>query len=146
MRYGWSLDKADWEAVEHLLAAHAPGWERVHRLEPELELMVPTSPGVYAIGARPVVIFPGVVRDMFDIVYIGQTLNLRSRYSQHCKTPSPEVQRAKDCFGQTLEYRFLRLPATTLDSVESALITCLGPPANRISGRIKAIIKPAIAV
>ena len=148
MRYGWSLDRGDWERLHLALEAGASGtWHRVKELSLPLELMVPTKSGVYLLCARPASLVEGMLDQLYNVVYVGQAQNLRARFIQHCKSPSPDVARAKGLFGAShIEYWFLQVGIEHLDDAERELIFCLGPSANRVAGRIRAVLRPAISL
>jgi hypothetical protein len=82
---------------------------------------------------------------LYNVLYIGRargTSGLRSRFLAHCTRPSPQLRRAKDVFGERLDYWFLELDEDEVDGAESLLIECLGPVVNLVSGVIEAKIGP----
>lgn len=130
MRYGWSLDSHDWAGATACI--QALNWHRV-RLSADHRDSVPAAPGVYLMCASGFPLIEGRV-ELYNAVYVGQSRSLRQRFLTHCTHPSPEVRRAKECFGAGLHYWYTRLTLDRLDEVERLLISVFGPSANMVNG------------
>ena len=76
VRYGWSLDRAQWTDATTAISATASKWRRVARLNPTFARMVPGGPGVYLMCVRPESVFGAFVTQMYNVVYVGQAINL----------------------------------------------------------------------
>lgn len=133
MRYGWSLKESDWDQVFQAVRGHT--WSRCKLRIPDID-RVPEHPGVYMICTPAGAEQPPVLGNLYNAIYVGRASNrLRDRFKSHCNTPSDDLRRAVRCFGPTpLEFWFLEVPAANVGGLETALIRCLGPSANRISG------------
>jgi len=148
MRYGWSLSKSAW-AMLPLDARDGSRWRRVvlHQAD---EIRVPTNSGVYVVCARPPVAGPpakitskDLWHKLYGALYVGRSTNLRRRFGEHCRTPKPEIMRCQELWGVELHFWYLILDTALIETVESALIACLGPIANVVSG-IKVRLVPPI--
>lgn len=149
MRYGWSLAEEDWRLLPSELVT-GKVWRSVQFTVADAN-SVPTHPAVYLICTYP----PGRRRgdqispnDLFGLlytaIYIGKSENLRQRFYQHCANPRAEIQKSRECFEDSLEFWFTRVDADQLDTIESLLIECLGPPANTLRGVITARLESPI--
>lgn len=141
VRYGWSLDRAEWDLFLSLCAAGLlADWKRT-RLDSVYRDSVPEAPGIYAICSKAAGDHfpPG----LYNVLYVGKAATaLRDRFLHHCDTPSPELKRAQTSFGPVLDYWYLTAPKNLVSQLESSLITCLGPSVNQRSG-IRATLGPA---
>lgn len=119
-------------------------WKQVN-LESLYQDTVPESSGVYIICASPPNSEPPVFSRLYEVIYAGQEgVSLRRRFLEHCSRPKPEIQSAVDCLKHPLEYWFTQVGREDLDTLESVLIDCFGPPANKVRKLvIKARLKPA---
>lgn len=138
MRYGWSLEKSDWEAC----VAYDSEWKKA-TLNPLRQDLIPTSAGVYAICAPAALLRTGVFENLYNVIYIGRASGaggLRQRFLTHCNRPAPQLRRAKECFGEELDYWFHQLNEKDVALAESRLIECLGPVVNLVRGVIEARI------
>jgi len=139
MEYGWSLDKSTWNKIP---AAVAKGhrWRAVH-LTVGNHRTVPQVSGIYVVCAAP----PGrraplpagahdLFRFLYSAIYVGRSDDLRRRFVEHCNSPKEELAQSQECFDSRLDFWFIREPSDTIAALESVLIACLGPQANRISG------------
>ena len=133
MRYGWSLKQSDWDRVLHAIQGHT--WSRCKLRVPDTD-RVPEHPGVYVICAQASAELPPVIGRLYNAIYVGRAQSrLRDRFKAHCNTPSDDLRKAVQCFGPTpLEFWSLVMPPAHVAGLETALIQCLGPSANRISG------------
>lgn len=135
MRYGWSLDPTPWRQYMTLASECGLRWRRTW-LDQFYRDAVPERPGVYAMCARPSTDSqPLLPTGVVNIVYIGKADNLRTRFLQHTKTSQPEIVKAKHLFASPLEFAWSAVPLANLFKIESLLIACFGPSANRQSGR-----------
>jgi len=149
MEYGWSLERIDWDEVPTTVS-DAASWRAV-QLTPRDAVTVPATSGVYVVcsgvpGKKPRV--PPGIRNVFEMfytaVYVGRTDDLRRRFEEHCSRPKPEISKSRECFGENLDFWFIRLDPGDIADVEGRLIKCLGPSANRIAGTIRVQIRPAV--
>jgi hypothetical protein len=92
---------------------------------------VPEDSGIYMLGSRCAA--TGLPDPLYNALYVGQASNLRNRFLQHLRRPSPEVGRAAICFAG-LDFWFMRSDEDSLNRLEAMLIECLGPSANRQAG------------
>jgi excinuclease UvrABC nuclease subunit len=147
MQYGWTLEKASW--IKLVAVTRHRVWRKVSFSKFE-KAQVPTVAGVYVFCAGP----PNPARDsgrrnllngLFNVIYVGQTVNLRSRFDNHLRKPMDPMQLARAIFPTTLEFWFT--PANSeqeLCELERILIKCFGPPVNRQEGpTIKGIVGKA---
>lgn len=143
MRYGWSLERSIWSHVPADLV-NGRGWRWVQFALAEAN-SVPTVAGVYVVCACP----PGRHRstpappnDLFSLlytaIYVGQTKDLRVRFTQHCQSPKMDLKLSRECFSGSLEFWFHRLDPNDLIEAEACLIDCFGPPGNVVRGTIPA--------
>lgn len=147
MNFGWQIDPAPWASIPTDLSS-SRSWRSVGFAEVEADGVPARESGVYMFCASPV----GMRRAdsdggaLFSLlltpIYIGRTNDLRRRFIQHCRHPSPEVMAARSCFGMSMHFWYhLREHPTTRDD-EATLIDCFGPPANRrreaVAGRFGA--------
>ena len=133
MRYGWSLKQSDWDRLFD--ATHGHTWSRCKLRLADTD-RVPEQPGVYMICAPAAADLPPVLGRLYNAIYVGRArTRLRDRFRAHCSTPSDDLRRAVHCFGpKPLEFWSLVMPEAYVSGLETALIQCLGPSANRISG------------
>jgi excinuclease UvrABC nuclease subunit len=137
MQYGWTLDKGAWTKL--ITATRNRAWRRVSfsRLE---KGQVPTEGGVYVFCAKPMsasfnTAQRHLLRTLLNAVYVGQAVNLRQRFDDHLRAPMDPMRAARAVFSTTLEFWFTRASSTEeMCELESLLIECLGPPANRQRG------------
>jgi hypothetical protein len=141
MRYGWSLEEPSWQRLRAL--KDRGKWRRC-KLDQLQRVHVPTEPGIYLIGASATKDDGEPFSTLYNAIYVGQSTNLQARFLQHIRTPQDPLRLARSCFP-ILDYWFLEVDASELDSLEAVLIDCLGPSANRRSG-IRARIGPRQAV
>ena len=136
IRYGWPLSKRDWESI--------PGevWQsnkwQSHPLGHASRTAIPAVPGVYMMCVRPprASMMKKPFASLLDVIYVGRTKNLRTRYSKHLNTPSPKVRSARQTYSDSLRFWFLHLPKHRTFEIERLLISCFGPPANDRPGDI----------
>lgn len=145
---GWSIDRADWEALEQALPGTV-AWHEV-LLTRNDEAGVPARPGVYAICAQPANATEHYARPLFQSLmtplYIGRSeTNIRSRFIAHCNKPAPKLERAKQCYADVgLHFWFIEMPANAVKSAEASLIKCFGPPVNEKAGTITGTFRPPV--
>lgn len=143
MRRGWTLDPQDWLRLWAALGS-THKWRSVVMSDVSSEA-VPNSPGVYALCSYPPGISSGVSGNLFaklyGAVYVGRTDDLRSRFLQHCHSREELIVAARSCYSQ-LHFWFTRMDEPKTKSIESLMISCLGPPANKNAGAILATIGP----
>ena len=151
MRYGWSLDKEVWDRIP-LNLLNDECWRFVSFTVAE-SVAVPDVSGVYVICSSPPGAFcrrtprgKNLFDSLYNAIYIGKTTELKRRFLEHCKIPKKEILIARKCYRRNLEFWFTRVDCDKLELVESLIIDCLGPPANRQSGVITAqLLKPVPA-
>jgi hypothetical protein len=139
MRYGWSLRPLDWAAVTDELGAAL--WRNVPFRQVQRQ-RIPEEAGIYMLGSTPRA--TGLPARLYNALYIGQATNLRTRFLQHLRHPSPDVGRAGTCFDD-IDFWFIEVDSSSLNRVESMLIECLGPSANRRAGIAARIGPPVVA-
>lgn len=145
---GWSIDKADWEALEQALPRTVV-WRDV-LLTRNDESGVPARPGVYAICARPPNATGQGVHNIFQNLmtplYIGRSeSSIRRRFVNHCSRPAPKLATAKQCYANVqLRFWFAEMPAAEVKTAEALLIKCFGPPVNEKAGTITGTVKPPV--
>jgi len=144
VRRGWTLDTKDWGRLWTELGPDSK-WRYVVMSDVNSE-GVPRSPGVYALCSHPPGASLGDPRNIFaklyGAVYVGRTDDLRSRFLQHCHSREELIVAARACYSQ-LHFWFTRLDGAATKSIESLMISCLGPPANKHAGAILTTVGPA---
>ena len=130
IRYAWALDSTDWNAVPDQVWKTTPWQSTTMGLASKSS--VPPEPGVYMMCARPPTAATMVepFSDLLDVIYVGRSVNLRRRYTEHINTPSPKVRAAGLTYTDSIRFWFLRLPDHASRAAETLLIRCFGPPAN----------------
>lgn len=127
MRYGWRIDPGPWRGLEAALAGRK--WRRTF-LEADYKANVPRSSGVYMICGSPstVPVDGDALKEIYSVVYVGQSNNLRQRFSKHVRGYG-EVRQALKTFRR-LDYWFTGAVPQELNRLEQLLIDAFGPPAN----------------
>lgn len=142
MRYGWSLQGQDWSICE--LALGDAKWKKV-TLEAQRADDVPKDiSGVYvicAIGSPPKK--NRFLGKLYNAVYVGKSINLRGRFRDHVRGYG-EVTAAKLAFAR-LDFWYCRSSISELSTIEQALISALGPSANRVNAVQATIGQPISA-
>jgi len=138
MRYGWTLDTTCWERLQKIVARC--NWHRVP-FSPLEKNEIPNSYGVYVFCAKPPnsreLEADDLLKNLFNAVYVGQTVNLRKRFVEHWTKPMSPMRYVRDCFSGTLEFWFtICKDQEELCLLEYVLIECLGPAANRQNGPV----------
>ena len=138
MTYGWTLSRKCWGRLFSAIGQRS--WRKVPFSILE-KSGVPDSYGVYVFCAKPFPMKKAAARHLlnrlFNAVYVGQATNLRQRFVSHCSRPMDPMIAVRDCFSHTLEFWFTKLDSLEeLCEVESILIECLGPTANRQKGPV----------
>ena len=138
MQHGWTLEKQKWDNL--LINIGKTHWSKV-QFNQLYQDLVPETPGVYAICARLRGFNQSLFTALYEIIYVGRSKDsLRNRFLTHCCRPERGVEQAKQCFDDRLEYWFTEADSDQVANLETCLIECFGPPANRISGTIRAKI------
>lgn len=127
MRYGWNLRAGQWQLLRKAISGCS--WSRTY-LEEDYASQVPTISGVYLICASTQRIpISGTLMDrMYNVIYTGQSSNLRKRFRKHVQGYG-NVVRAKTTFGR-LDFWFSPITRTRLSEVEQLLLDTFGPTAN----------------
>jgi hypothetical protein len=140
MRYGWALDKERWIALFEVLKGFR--WKKVPFSILE-KAEVPREKGVYVLCAKPLgdslskSSSGNLLSKLFNAIYVGQAANLRQRFVDHCSRPADFMHTARQCFGLTMEFWYIKArDEKECSRLEYMLIDCLGPPVNKISGHI----------
>jgi excinuclease UvrABC nuclease subunit len=130
MRYGWSLDPADWQNLQFLMSETK--WSRVY-LERQYKDKVPNKSGVYIISGRTTSLgnMGEAINSFNNAVYVGQSVNLKNRFQDHI-TGYGSVVKAKITFRR-LDYWWTELAREDLIKFEQALVNALGPSANEVN-------------
>lgn len=140
MRYGWALEKDKWNNLQTIIAGTT--WSKV-LFDKLYSTLVPDEPGIYAICAKIKYFDQSPFRDLYNIIYVGMDrVSLRRRFIEHLRIPKKEICQAFTCFGWDLDYHYATADQTLVVQMEGHLISCLGPPANLVSGHIPATIGP----
>lgn len=149
MKKGWSIKMEDWNALKDV-SLRSKTWTSV-LLTINEQALVPESPGVYAICARPPVSTQQGPNSLFHHLstplYIGRSEhNIKSRFLHHCTSKNPQLHKAKLCYRAVqLKFWFVELPISNVKDAEAQLIKCFGPPVNQrdgtITGRVKSPVK-----
>jgi excinuclease UvrABC nuclease subunit len=103
---------------------------------------VPETGGVYVICAHAVAgpNAAGILAALYNAVYVGQAMNLRNRFADHCRGYR-DVRLAHQIF-RSLDFWFSE--TGDRNEAEQLLMDALGPPANR-SNVIRARINPPVS-
>lgn len=130
MKYGWSLEPADWILLKNLFSESK--WARVY-LEREYKDKVPNKSGVYIICGRTDALgnMGAAINNFCNAVYVGQSINLKNRFQDHV-TGYGNVIKAKLTFRR-LEYWWSEVSRDDLNLYEQALVNALGPSANEVN-------------
>lgn len=143
---GWSLSPNDWQRLAELLSRVE--W-RTTNLNRRYQDSVPPAAGIYLLitdGYR-ISIQYRLPQGLSNVIYVGRSNCLRKRFNQHAsESPrNPLIQVSKRTFGD-LRYAFAVVPPESrddehgwLNTVESALVNTLSPPANRHVPHAKAL-------
>lgn len=127
MNYGWRLELECWQRLR--VAIETFRWQRVY-LELDYARQVPKTAGVYLICARAkeVPISGTVMKQLYNTVYVGQTIQLKRRFKDHINGYG-NVRNALKIFKR-LDFWYSELNADSLDEIEQLLIDAFGPAAN----------------
>ena len=148
MEKGWSINQAHWKALDQVIP-RTKAWTSV-LLSPFEDVMVPETPGVYAICVRPPIATVTNTKSLFGSlatpIYIGQSeTNIKKRFISHCQSPAPTLKLAKNCYGKVqLMFWFIPMSKEKVKTVEAWLIKCFGPPVNQVSGTIPGTLKQPV--
>ena len=137
MRYGWTLEKQEWLQLSIISGTR---WSKTE-FDSRNRGKIPQSSGVYAICSSPPDFTQSLIKALYNIIYVGKSKSLRRRFLEHCNRPKLEIEMAKHCFGDNLEYWFTEVSLDQIDELEARLIDCFGPPANLVRGHIPARIE-----
>ena len=133
MRHGWSLEPEIWDlATEELVSLK---WQRVP-LEKNLGSSVPSAGGVYMICANvpPQIEAGTLIKGLYNVIYIGSSLNLKARLSDHLRGDRERVVLARGTY-RSLDFLYAVVPGATkqvVEEVETRLVLVFGPPANEV--------------
>lgn len=136
MNFGWQIDPAPWASIPTDLSS-SRSWRSVGFAEMEADGVPARESGIYMFCACPVGIRPAhheggaLFSLLLTPIYIGRTTDLRRRFIEHCRRPSPEVRAARVCFGVSMQFWYHQREDGMIRDDEAALIDCFGPPANR---------------
>ena len=133
MQNGWTLEKEKWNCL--LSVVTGTRWLKTRLVSHEQD-SVPPRRGVYAICVKLKTLnfTQDPFKALYEIIYVGKSKSLRRRFKEHCDHAQRGVEMAKKCFGDNLEYWYTEVDLDCIDQLETRLIGCFGPPANRISG------------
>lgn len=93
-----------------------------------LERAVTEGPGIYAIAS--VIRIQGLPVH-FEVLYVGQSMNLRRRWIEHLRRTEPNPHLHGVANEECLEFWWKTMAAGSLDQAERELIHRLKPSANR---------------
>ena len=128
LQKGWNLDLSAWQLLASLL--QDLNWKSVP-LASDSRQLVPPDPGVYVmcVGLRWLPISGGLFDRLSNAIYVGQSRDLRLRFSQHVHGDRRKVTQALLTF-RSIEFHYAVAPLTQLSVIEQALIEALGPSAH----------------
>ena len=152
LRYGWQTDPDLWAQISADLST-STSWRFVDFVEAEAASIPKHESGIYFVCTCPAGVRPlGKIRKndlfsrLFTPIYIGKTDDLKRRFLEHCRRPSPGVEAARHCFGPALQFWFHRLSLDRIGDEEARLIQCFGPTANERQERVRGTIRDGISV
>ena len=152
LNHGWQLDHQIWQQIPYDLI-NSQSWRYVGFTGNEAVVIPEGKPGVYAFCTSPVgrrFLQEHSTNDLFSNlltpIYIGKTDNLRRRFLQHCRSPSPKLSEARQCFGDSMLFWFHPMNQEQISEVEAILIQCFGPTANERTEKIKGILGNPISI
>ena len=130
IRYGWPLQTGSWRRLPEVISNN-PAWQS-RPLSHASKGSIPATTGVYMMCVCPPMMHQmrNPFASLINVIYVGQSKNLRTRYQNHLNTPSAKVRAARSTYADSLRFWFLQLPANEIRVAESILIDCFGPPAN----------------
>ena len=139
MRYGWTLEKQEWDLL--LQVVKGTSWSKT-KLGQLYRDRVPKRSGVYIICVKIPRFTQTFFKSLYNVIYIGKSDKgtLLDRFLDHCNRPKQELVMARRCFGDNFEYWFTEVDPDKVAELEARLIDCFGPPVNRIRGHIPARI------
>lgn len=100
---------------------------------------LPERAGVYAICAPPPSPESNLPLGLMNVLYVGESENLRRRFVEHSKTSDGRLAAAKRCYADSLQFWWSEIvghPEQELSDkerivqVEAALLRAFGPPIN----------------
>ena len=151
MNYGWQTDPSLWTKISDHLRDDA--WRFVAFAEIEAVAVPAGESGIYVFCVCPVGERFSAARtshrlfgNLFTPMYVGRTGDLRRRFVDHCRRPSPKVRSARRCFGDAMTFWFRRLEEDRIGYDEAVLIRCFGPTANDRDETIAATLGAAIDI
>ena len=130
MRYGWTLEKQNWENLLTVLSGTS--WAHTN-LDELYQDSVPEGPGVYAICLKLGTMNFNQIpfKNLYEIIYVGMSeSSVREQFLRHCNRHQRGVRKAKECFGNNLEYWYTEVNRDQVRELEAYLQVCFGPPAN----------------
>ena len=138
MQHGWTLEKQEWNMLLPVISQ--THWSKT-KFDSLYRDSVPGVPGVYTICSGTPDLKQGLFKALYNIIYVGKSNSLRRRFLEHCNRPKLEIEMARHCFGDNLEYWFTEVSLERIDELEARLIDCFSPSANLVRGHIPARIE-----
>ena len=132
---GWSLNRDVWSAIAN--DAKSTPWRKV-RFDYSSRMLVDALPGVYMVSLNAKFVSEVIpFSDLSTPIYIGQSSDLRQRFSTHTGSRGEEAlwRRVGSLVRQT-EFWFLSLPGKSRDElmrIEQSLIDAFGKKLNSIN-------------
>ena len=135
---GWSLQRPDWDRIPSPVVLKN-SWSRVQFSQGGFK-SIPESPGVYVIAASHPDrnrALKGHHTDLFGLLYtalyIGETGDLRERFTQHTSNqPSQVITQIRGCFQNKLDFWYLVTEnKNQAQDLEPILQLALGPSGRR---------------
>lgn len=135
--HGWSLDPQEWKNLRSALGEN-DAWAVVP-FKDSYWASVAEKPGVYLVCGAPPVIDGKPHTTFCKPLYIGRAeSSIRNRFIAHvgesCQSSIRELRTAYIGSQIQLTFYYRVLPRKDVPIVESLLIDCYGPPANKIRG------------
>lgn len=125
---GWSLQRSNWEALAGLLSSYTGSFVK---FLPAHAATLPAQPGVYVFCLKPKVDGPSFLPKLNNVIYVGQTVNLQSRYKQHLSGSTSVVEVIREFAN--LEFWYLLCSKEDLDHLEKRIYDVLNPLTNKVS-------------
>ena len=137
MRYGWNINSSSWERAAKEIATLT--WKKVF-LDSSQTVMIPEKSGVYLIcSSPPSSAGPDQTKPLgcfYNVIYVGQSGGLKSRFATHAKSTSPDLELAKKTF-LNLDFWYALTDVSSLNRIEGLLLDVLGPTANRVNAPLQ---------
>ena len=128
---GWAIDQGSWKRVHEI--TYKTEWKRVS-LNADNSSRVPAEAGVYVmcVTTRDLHLSGKLFDKLMSAIYVGQAMNLKTRFAQHVRGDRPGLKEAIQTF-RNITFFYTVLDKAHLSYVEQCLIDALGPSVNAIN-------------